>query len=175
MPKKTPKRRRAFNLRKVRVAQNITIGALAAFSLVKGTLYPASTNPYRIVSSDLSYQVVDLGATIDDGHEVGLAHGDYTATEIEECVESQSAIDLGDLLAQERTNRLVRTIGFASGGSGAATDQSLSVNDGKPVKTKLNWKIGIGDTVDAWIRNGSDTIWTSGATLAIIGHVWVTP
>lgn len=167
---KRPKRR--FNLRKVRVAGNVTISNLAAFALVKGTIIPASTNPYRIVSSELAFQVVDLGAVIDDGHEVGLAHGDYTASEIEECIEAATSIDIGDKIAQEQANRLVRTIGFAKG-AGPVVDGSLAVNLGRPVKTKLNWKIGIGDTFDAWVRNGSDTVWSTGSTLSIIGHVWV--
>lgn len=175
MPKKSPnRRRRAFNLRKVRVATNVTIGALAAFGLVKGTMIPASANPYRIVSAKLAYQVVDIGAEIDDGHEIGLAHGDYTATEIEECVEATGSIDIGDKLLQEQADRLVRSIGFAIQ-IGANIDASAAVNEGRPIKTKLNWKVGIGDTVDAWIRNGSDTVWTTGSTLAIIGEVWVTP
>ncbi len=171
MARKGSKRR--FNLRKVRVSTNGTIGALAAFDVVKGTVLAASTNPYRIVSTELAYSTVDLGATIDDGQEVGVAHGDYTAAEIEECLESQAAVDIADLLEQEKTNRLVRSIGFAQGTGGASSDQSASINNGRPVKTKLNWKVGIGDTFDAWVRNGSDTIYTSGATLSIIGHVWV--
>ncbi len=153
------------------MAQNVTIGALAAFGLVKGTLIPASANTYRVVSTDLAYQIVDLGSAIDDGQEVGLAHGDYTATEIEACLESQAAIDIGDLVLQEVANRKVRSIGFASGTGNV--DTSLVIADGKPVKTKLNWLVGIGDTIDAWIRNGSDTVWTTGATLAIVGHIWV--
>ncbi len=171
MAKRKPKRR--FNLRKVRVAANVTIGALAAFGVVKGTIIPASTNPYRIVSSKLSYQIVDLGAGIDDGQEIGVAHGDYSATEIEECIEAAASIDIGDKVVQEAANRLVRTIGFANGP--AIADGSLTVNEGRPVKTKLNWKVGIGDTFDAWIRNGSDTVYTTGATLAVVGEVWVTP
>ncbi len=166
-----PARKRKFNLRKARIASNVTIGALAAFDVVKGAITPATTSDYRLVSVNLAYQIVDLGAAIDDGQEFGLAHSDYSATEIEECLEAAASFDVGDKLNQEKANRLVRSIGFMTGDPTA--DSSLYYKEGQKVKTRLNWKMALGDTLDVWIRNGSDTIYTTGATVAVIGEAWL--
>ncbi len=171
MAKHRRSRRRAFNLRKVRITNNVAIGALAADDVIEGPISNTSTNTYRVISVNLSYGLSDLGATSDDGQEFGLAHGDYTAVEIEECLEAAGAINVGDKVAQERANRLVRSIGQMTGAPG--TGAGLSYNDGKPVKTKLNWFIGIGQTVVLWIRNTSGTIYTTGASLDCIGEMWV--
>lgn len=168
MPKK-PKRR--FNLRGVRIASSVTVGALAAFDVTKGAVTSPAADTYRLVSIKAAYNLNDLGAEADDGQEIGLAHSDYTAAEIEECLEAAESIDLGNKVEQERANRLVRSLGFLSGR--AIADQSISLNDGQPVKTKLNWKMAIGDTLDLWIRNGSDTVYTTGATVGVIGQMWI--
>lgn len=165
--------RRKFNLRKVRVASAVAIGALAAFDVVGGDLMGASTNGYRVTSIKAAWNISDLGAAIDDGQEFGIAHGDYSDTEIEEALEAAAAIDIGDQVEQEKANRKVRSLGFFTGAQVA--DGSLSYNEGRPVKTKLNWYIGIGDTIKMWVRNGSDTVYTTGATLDVIGEMWVTP
>ncbi len=125
----------------------------------------------RIMSVNLSYKLNDLGATSDDGQEFGLAHGDYSLVEIEACIESNTSIDLGNLVAQEAANRLVRTIGQMTGAPG--TGAGLSFNDGRPKKTKLNWALSIGDDLQIWVRNGSPTDWTTGAFISVIGDMWV--
>jgi hypothetical protein len=163
--------KRKFNLRKVRVAISLSIGSLAAFDVNTGNITVVSTNPYRIVSADLSWSLTDLATVSNDGFEFGLAHGDYSAAEVEECLEAGASIDPGDLVSREQANRLVRTVGIA--GSGAVTDGSLIFNDGMPVKTKLNWPVGIGDAINLFIRNGSDTTWGSGTNIKVFGHIWI--
>ncbi len=168
---KRGRRKRPFNLRKVRVARSLSIGALAAGDLIFGTVLVASTNRYRVVSTNVSYSLTDLAALIDDGQEFGLSHSSYTDAEVETCLESSTAIDIINLVEQEQANRLVRPLGYFTGAPG--TDGSKSHNDGMPVKTKLNWLIGIGDTLNMWIRNGSDTAYSSGTRLTVIGDIWV--
>jgi len=80
-------------------------------------------------------------------------------------------MDQGDKISNERSSRLVRTIGFFTGAPG--TDASKSFNDGKPMKTKLNWLLTEGKAIAVWIRNGSDTVYTAGTNLLVVGHVWV--
>ncbi len=170
MVKRKPKRK--FNLRKVRVAAAVTMGAVAALDVVAGAIHPAPVNPLRAVSLKASYTWSGVAAASDDGMEFGIAHSDYSAAEIEECLEASAAIDQGDKIAQERSNRLVRTIGMMSG-SGPATDGQRSFNDGRPVKVKLNWLIGIGDNLVAWARNGSGVVWVTGSELLVQGDLWV--
>ncbi len=163
--------RRRFNLRRVRVAGSSTIGALASLDVLIGTLTNTSPNPYRIMSVDLSWALVDLGATSDDGQEFGLSHSDYSSAEVEECLEAQGMIDQGNKLAQEQGNRLVRSIGFMTESPG--TGAGMGFNNGVALKTKLNWAIGIGDTLNVWVRNGSGTVYTTGASLVTLGNIWI--
>ncbi len=158
-------------MRKVRINVTFAVGALAAADVTLGVLVPASTNPYRIMSAQLAWALVDLGNSADDGQVFGISHGDYTAPEVEACLESTTAIDIGDMIAQEVSNRLVREVGTMAGTAG--TGAALDFNDGAPVKTKLNWKVGIGDTVSLWIRNASSTVWTTGGSLTASGIIWV--
>ncbi len=166
---KKPKRR--FNLRKARIASGVSIGALAAFDVVTGAITPATTSDYRLVSVNLAYQIADLGAIIDDAQEFGLSHSDYSDAEVEECIEASASFDVGDKVSQERANRLVRSIGFMTGAPVA--DTSLYFKEGEKIRTKLNWKMALGDTLNIWVRNGSDTIYTTGATIQCFGEAWI--
>ncbi len=165
------RRRRAFNLRKVRVAAALTIGNLAANDVISAVLTVGATDPYRLMSVNFTYNIINLGSGNDDGQEFGLAHSDYTAAEIEECLESQTAIDRGDKIALEQSNRLVRTIGTFVGTPVANAGRSF--NDGRMMKTKLNWYMATGDQLALWVRNGSGTVYTTGAGLSVIGNIWL--
>ncbi len=165
MAKNTRKPRRRFNLRKVRIAGQVTIGNLGSGSVVKGSISQATVDSMRFISLNLAWTLEDFIA-VDDGMEFGVAHSDYTAAEIEECLEAQGSMDIGDKIAQERANRLVRSLGVI--------DREVLFNDGKKLKTRLNWLMSEGDTLDAWIRNGSGTVWTTGSLLLAVGELWVT-
>ena len=166
-------RRRSFNLRKVRIADTFSVGALTTGDVVSSALTDSATNAYRLMSLDISWSLSDLGASADDSCEFGVAHSDYTSAEIEECLEAQASIDFGNKIAQEQANRLVRSIGIFTGTGG--TGASSQYNEGRPMKTKLNWYIGTGDTITIWARNGSGTVYTTGADIVSIGVMWVKP
>ncbi len=174
MARKPTRRRRKFNLRQVRVFGSSVVGALASLDVVSNSITVASLNPYRIVSVNASFSLGNLGAAIDDGFEFGFAHSDYSAAEVEECLEASGSIDIGDKVAQEQSNRLVRSIGIISS-EGAITGGGAKWNSGEKVRIKLNWQIGIGQTLNLWIRNGSGTVYTTGASLLMAGSIWVKP
>ncbi len=165
-------RKRRFNLRKVKVASAVAAGALATEDVVSGAITSAAADKLRFVSLNASYTWTNIGSGVDDGCTFGVAHSDYSAAEIEECLEQAASIDLGDKIAQEKGNRLVREIGtISAGGAGAAGGQAF--NDGKPTKTRLNWLMSAGDTLSLWIRNASGTVWTTGSGVAVSGDLWV--
>ncbi len=164
-------RRRSFNLRRVRVASGFGIVAVASLDVQSTGITSVGTDPYRIMSVDLTYKITDLGSASDDGQEFGLSHSDYTSAEIEECLESQSSIDLGDKIAQEQSNRLVRSIGTMTGDGLSGGDKNF--NGGRPMKTKLNWQMSTGDNLHLWVRNGSGVIWTTGAAIVVQGNMWI--
>ncbi len=163
--------RRRFDLRKVRVHAKSAAGALATLDVITNAIINASTDTYRLMSIIASYSWVDIAAAIDDGCTFGLAHSDYTAAEVEECLEAIAAINRGDKIAQEQSNRLVREIGSIE-----SVDVALGsrvFNDGRKLKTKLNWFMSIGDQLNLWIRNASGVVWTTGSSVAVDGNIWI--
>ncbi len=165
-------RKRRFNLRKVRATPALAVGALASLDVISGAATSALSNTLRVMSLDMAWGLSDIGAQADDSFQFGVAHSDYDAGEIEECIEATTSMDLGDKVAQERANRLVREIGMMSANAGAAGG-GIQFNDGKRVKTRLNWQLSIGDTLNVWVRNASGTIYTTGASLVGNGILWV--
>lgn len=165
-------RGRKFNLRRVRIHSKSACGALAALDVATNVVTNAASDIYRLVSIDCAYSWSEIEATIDDGCTFGVAHSDYTAAEIEECLESFASMDLGDKVAQEQSNRLVREIGIISGPH-SVVGGGVSFNDGRRVKTRLNWKMVTGDQLGLWIRNASNVIWTTGSSVTIDGDLWL--
>ncbi len=172
MAKKGRRTRRKFSLRRVRVAASVAIGALATLDVNTGLLTSAAADKLRFISLNASYAWSDFGALADDTLEFGVAHSDYSAAEVEESLEAAGSIDLGDKVAQERANRLVRRIGIITSTS-AGTLAGRNFNDGVPVKTRLNWLMSAGDTLNIWFRNGSGTVYTTGSAITCIGDLWV--
>ncbi len=166
-------RRRSFNLRRVRIRTNGAIGALAAADVVSFAMHPAGVGTMRVMSIKLNWAVINLAAIADGSFEFGVAHSDYSAAEIEESLEASGAIDVGDKVAQEQSNRLVRTIGTINSAGEATVNGEISFLGGRPVKTRLNWLLSIGDTLHAWVRNSSGVIYTTGSSLGWGGEMWV--
>ncbi len=170
--KKRRSRKRRFSLRRVRIASSPAIGALASEDVGVVAISAAAADKLRFISFNATYTWVDVGAAGDGALEFGLAHSDYTAAEIEACLESAGSIDLGDKVAQEIANRWVRRIGTISDTIGGAGEEK-EFNDGRQVKTKLNWLMSAGDTLSIWFRNGSGTVYTSGSSMSVLGDLWV--
>ncbi len=167
------RKRRRFNLRRVRLQAELAVGALAADDVVSGAITQAGVGTMRFMSIKANWSILDLGSSTDDNFQFGVAHSDYTAAEIEECLEAQGAIDVGDKVAQEQSNRLVRSIGVLTQSGLTAALGGIQFNDGRPVKTKLNWLMSIGDTLVVWVRNGSANVYTTNALITTIGDLWV--
>ncbi len=166
------KTRRRFNLRRVRIASSPAVGALATEDVASVAITGAAADKIRFISFNSTYTWVDSGAIGDGALEFGLAHSDYSAAEIEACLESAGSIDLGDKVAQEVANRWVRRVGTISDATTAA-GMEKQFNDGRQVKTKLNWLMSAGDTLNIWFRNGSGNVYTTGSSMAVLGDLWV--
>ncbi len=166
--RKYPKRG-SFALRRVRIAASLPVGALDTLDVgAAQALHDVATEKFRVISLDCSYNWSDV-TTADDGLTFGVAHSDYTAAEIEECLEAQAQINRGDKVAQEQGNRLVRTIGTFQ-----QADLSEGMfNDGRRFKVRLNWLMITGQTLNLWFRNGSDTIYTTGSDILVNGDMWI--
>ncbi len=121
------------NFQQIRISTQYAVGALTVNNLTSGVLGPTLTDDYRVTSIDGVWSMIGV-----DGEgpiTVGVAHGDYTAQEIEDCLLA-SQTRPGDKIAMERSNRLVRVIGVFD------QDQNPEkLNDGRKIKTRLNWRL----------------------------------
>ncbi len=165
------RRWRRFNLRKVRIAAKVDLGTLAVADVISGAFSGVASDTYRVISIDTAWNWTDIADVNDDYLQFGVAHSDYSAAEIEEALEGTGGIDLGDKIGQERANRLVREIGVF--GSLDQISGSARFNNGRPMKTKLNWKISIGDTLVLWARNASGVLYSTGSALGATGNMWI--
>lgn len=105
---------------------------------------------------------------------VGIAHSDYSASEIEAWIENTGAWSEGDKVAMEVGGRKIRKIGIF-GNTGSVNDAAV-LNDGKPIKTKLNWILVTGQSLQLWGYNlGSGAYATTDPSVDAQGHANLWP
>ncbi len=97
--------------------------------------------------------------------EVGLNHGDYTNAEILEALDA-NLFDPTDLVAAEQAGRKVRRVGKFSGALEAEV-----LNDGKPIRRAIRFKIGSTKEMEMFAVNRSGANLTTGAILDVEGVV----
>ncbi len=172
MPKNTGKGATRSKGRYIRgdVDESLTLAALASKDVVSDVFNETVEERARISSLEASYSLSELTATANAGPiMVGIAHSDYTAAEIEEFIENAGSWSEGDKIAQEIAKRLVRIIGiFSETGVGLS---EFVLNDGKPIKTKLNWVLDTGATLKLWVYNlGTAAVATTTPVVHCFGH-----
>ncbi len=174
MAKGKPRRRRVNWSAYMRGSVNtsLSLGTLAAATLVSVVLGDAVTETTKISSVRTTWSMTDFTGSAGDGPiSVGWAHSDYTDAEIEEYVETVGSWEAGDLVeSREIGKRLIRRVGtFASLGGGASETSVL--NDGKPIRTKLNWILNTGQTLRMWAYNeGTSALATTVPIVRTQGH-----
>ncbi len=159
-----------------RIDEGLSLGTLAAKTLVSDT-WDGVVTERTLISSIVATYVVENITTPQGPLLFGVAHSDYSDTEIEAVIENAGSWDEGNKVDQEIAKRLVRTIGtFATQAADAAVINDLEVNDGKMIKTKLNWILTTGDTLKMWVYNLSTAaLATTVPILVAEGHanLWV--
>ncbi len=160
------RRRKKFGgvWRQVPIDFTLSLGTLADNDLIAGTLTNNAVDSLRAMSLDGTWTYE--GATASEGPvTIGVAHGDYSAAEIEEWYEAIGSMNRSDKVAAEQAGRLARRIGtFAALQTGAEI-----LNDGKPIKTRLNWLVSPGLNIQAWAHNDSGAALTTGAVVHFQG------
>jgi len=105
---------------------------------------------------------------------VGVAHSDYTDPEIEAYIENTGSWNEGSKVEQEIGRRKIRRVGQFDIPSGATV--SAVLNDGKPIRTKLNWILNQGQTLRYWAYNqGTLAIATTIPDVRLQGHANLFP
>ncbi len=156
------------------VDESFALGTLGAQALISNT-WDETVEERTLVSSIVCTWALN-GLLAGQGPILfGVAHGDYGATEIEAVLENTGSWKEGDLTAQEISKRKVRIIGTFVGEGGTGTND-VRFNDGKPVKTKLNWVLQTGKTLKMWAYNISeDALSTADPTMKSSGHANLWP
>ncbi len=155
--------------------EQLALGTLAAKDVVKGD-FDQTVNERTLVSSVIAtWSLSEFTKSTGDGPIlVGIAHSDYTAAEIEEFIENAGSWNEGDLVNQEVGQRKIRRVGIFSTPDDEA--QTVTLNDGTPIRTKLNWILLQGQTLSHWAYNlGTGALGTTSPTLNTQGHANLWP
>ncbi len=153
----------------------VDIGTLAANTLV-GVNAAAVVNERTLISSIVAkHSLSNVTPLVDQGPlRIGVAHSDYTDAEIEEWVENTGSWNEGDKVSQEIAKRKIKDIGTFD--QEASADLVVVLNDGKPMKTKLNWILTQGQTIKFWAFNeGAAAFATTAPDYDISGHANLWP
>ncbi len=152
------------------VDEDLQLSTLAAKTVVSVAFDESAVEKTLVSSIVAAYSMRGFTIASSDGPIlVGLAHSDYTVTEIKEWIENPASWDPGDKIAQERAKRLIRKIGVFENTSADLGADVL--NDGKPIKTKLNWSLTTGKTIQLWAYNmGSSALATTDPLVSAEGH-----
>ena len=142
---------------------------LSPNTTLKGSTAETAIEEMRVSSVVCQYSLSGFTPAVDDGPVmIGISHVDYTATEVEEFIENTGSWDYSDLRQQEIGKRLIRIIGVFDNPGG--TSESLALNHGRPIKTKLNWPLVTGQGISFWAYNQGDSQLTSGSEVFFVGH-----
>ena len=130
---------------------DMNVGALLSKTGV-GAITNAVVDTTRCSSIRCTYSLSDRTPGADQGPiSIYVAHSDYTAAEIEAWIKSAGSWDIGDKIAKEIRSRLIRQIGVFEQASSASL--AVTLNDGKPITTKLNWLLAEGDSLKMFVFN----------------------
>lgn len=157
---RNPRRRKwTADMKAVPFTEGTALLTLATVTVITATTLPVSDNEYRVLGVRNLWSI--RGFTPSEGPiVVGYAHGDYSVSEIKQSIEAETMMTRGDKIAAEQGNRLVRRVGMFAGNI-----EDETINDGKPIYTRLNWVIPVGKTLNAWAYNQSGASLTTGSVL----------
>ncbi len=149
---KHPKSRRRRKYIRGAVDEQTEFATLGART-VASEAFDDTVNERTLVSSIVAtYSINSLTQLADTGpFLVGVAHSDYTTTEITEFLQNSGSWNEGDLVNQEIGKRKIRVIGTIATDGDAA--DSYNLEEGAKIKSKLNWILLQGQTLDLWIMN----------------------
>lgn len=157
------------------VDEELTIGGLTTRDVVS-VVFDETVNERTLISSLVaSYSMDEWTPTANAGPiMVGIAHSDYSAAEIEEWIENTGSWDEGDLVNQEVGKRKIRKVGIFPDTGNVLSNEVL--NDGKAIKTKLNWILNQGQTLQVWAYNlGGASVATTTPSIHVEGHANLFP
>ncbi len=150
---------------------DIAGGTLAAVTAILGSTVDQVSDRMLLSSVVATYSFAGFTGGDNIGPvEVGIAHHDYTLTEVEQYLEAANSWDEGNLTTREVMGRKIRRVGVFPVQAASAGEAAV-LNDGKQIKTKLNWILTEGQGLNFWIYNqGSAAFASTDPNAHIFGH-----
>ncbi len=157
------------------VQEKLDLGTLAPSTLVSTNFDDVVVEKTLVSSLIASYSIDQFTPAANTGpFMIVIAHSDYSDAEIEQVIESTGSWDQGDLIDQEIGNRKVRIIGIMR--DAFTVGDSMTLQNGKLIKTKLNWLLMTGQTLKFCVYNlGSVAVATTDPDCHCVGHVNLFP
>ncbi len=151
------------------INQELALGTLASNTLISTTFGASPEQENFLISCKMTISMENH--TAGEGPLwIGVAHEDYTDSEIEATLEQTGSWNSPDLIAQELSKRKIRRIGILHG-----NDASEAMNQGMPIKTKCLWRNGEQDTLKGWVYNRSTDPMTTGTLVKFNGQAFLRP
>ncbi len=159
---KRSSRRRMTGYKRGNIDDVLDIGTLAANTLISAALGGTVSEKTLVSSAVATWSVSDWTLAAGDGPlMVGYAHSDYTDAEIEAWIETSGSWQVGSKVQDEISKRLIRHVGTLVAPPNENIGSQAILNDGKPIKTKLNWVLATGQTLRIWAYNAGDSAFGS--------------
>ncbi len=158
--------RKRGRVRPLKVSESLALLTASSGSVTVGDYDSVVNDTTFLISQDAVWSLG--GHTAGEGPiTVGIAHSDYTNTEIGEWFAATGQWDQGDLIAQEIVKRKIRLVGVFPG-----AEVSEALNDGQPIKTRIGFNLEEGDTMQTWAVNGDASALTTGSLILTEGTIW---
>ncbi len=174
MAKKPAKRRRMTGYFSGNIDVDMPLGTLAGQTVLLQGVGDVVTEKTFISSVHASYILQGMSPGDNIGPlMVGVAHSDYSTGEVEAWIELSTGWSQADLVARETANRLIRKIGVFE--SPLNSGVSSALNDGRAIKTKLNWTLISGQSINFFVYNlGTTALGTTDPDVHIEGkaNLW---
>ncbi len=159
------------------IRETITDGALGALAGQDVVAFqgPVITEDFRILKSEIYAIVNVLTAGQGNGLLFGIANGELTAAEIEECLEAQGPLDLNDRVPTEKAERNVKWLGTTDNVLNATERLIENPEGGTILTSKHRWTYSNPEGWKYWLYNRGGTL-TTGATLQLMAThygVWL--
>ncbi len=169
------KRRKFRKYLRGTIDDQLSIGTLSTKDAALAALAGVVNERTFVSSIKASWALTDWTVTAADGPiVVGIAHGDYTAAEIEEWLENSGGWNEGDLVAQEIAKRKIRRVGVFATSGVTATDTDV-LEEGRQITTKCGWILLQGQTLSIWAYNMGESAPATGAIVRVQGHANLWP
>ncbi len=153
----------------LRFSESTAMGTASAQAGVGINFDDSLSRDHYLISMDGTYSWT--GATIGEGPiQLIINHADYSTAEVLEWWNATSQWDTSDKVAQEQSRRKCRHVGSAM-----IDSISGSLNDGKPMRTKLKFVVEAGQTLALTGINDSSAGLTTGMLIQATGKIYAKP